>query len=54
MCKICIDWHLGKLTIDEAFRNLSEFKETGIKTEQDDDHYWEMAEMLSEDEYETY
>ncbi len=54
MCLVCRDWYLGKLTIDEAWRNLNEAKEAGFTTEEDYDHYFEVAEMLSEDNYETY
>ena len=51
MCQICKDWQLGKLNITEAWRNLGEAKEVGTLTEEEYNHYYEVAEMLSEKEY---
>ena len=50
MCAICKDWLLGKLTANEAWRNLNESKES--LDQEDPNHYFEVAEMLSEKEYE--
>jgi hypothetical protein len=40
---------LGKLTIDEAWRNVNELKQLGFATEAEYNHYLEVVEMLSED-----
>jgi hypothetical protein len=50
MCKICVDWQLGKLTLDEAWRNLGETRAAGFDSQEEIAHYWDVAEMLSEDE----
>lgn len=44
MCLICVEWQLGKLTFDEAFRNLNEIKE------EDPEHYDEVVALLLEED----
>lgn len=47
MCMICVDFNLGKLTIDEAYRNLKEvFKD-------EDEHTLEVWLKLVEKEMES-
>ena len=47
MCNVCRDWELGKLTLSEAWRNLDEMKEKPVTSDEEQDHFWEVAEMLS-------
>lgn len=53
MCQICKDWQLGKLNITEAWRNLNEAREAGFETNEALAHYFEVAEMLAEEQNET-
>ncbi len=53
ICTICKDWELGKLTIKEAWRNLSEARLSGFDSEEDISHYWDVAEKLMDIEDET-
>jgi hypothetical protein len=46
MCKICIDWQLGKLTIDEAWRNVHESADIEYSTGGNLDHLLDLAERL--------
>ena len=52
MCKICVDWEMGKMTNEEAWRNLREFAREETVTDQDMSHFFEVAERLKEKEYE--
>lgn len=47
MCLVCIDFAKGKLTIEEARRNIGE-----MITSEDVDHLIEVATMLEEAENE--
>lgn len=44
---------MGKLTIDEAWRNLGEMRAAGLESKEAISHYWDIAEMLSEEENEA-
>lgn len=46
MCKICLEWELGKLTNQEARRNLGEMINVGADSEEESLHYWELMEKL--------
>jgi hypothetical protein len=48
MCKICFEWQLGKLTTNEAWRNLNELATLDMSQEELD-HYWETAMKLADD-----
>jgi hypothetical protein len=53
ICIICAEWQLGKLTTEEARRNLGETAYSGPKSEEELIHYFEAMEMLSKDINET-
>lgn len=52
MCRICAEWLLGKISTKEALRNLNEVKDALLNTDQELDHYYEVAEKLAESDYE--
>jgi len=54
MCIICKDWEKGKLTLDEAWRNLSEIAWDEFNSEEERTHYLEVAEMLAEKKNEEF
>ena len=47
MCAVCRDWQLGKLTTEEAWRNLNEMKDLATTTDEEVDHFWEVAQKLA-------
>lgn len=48
-CIVCRDWELGKLTIEEAKRNLGEIAETKSDlTDEELRHYWDLWEKILE------
>lgn len=47
MCLVCTEWLKGNLTTKEAQRNLQEVR---LITDEEIDHYWEVAIELMEDE----
>ena len=49
MCLICIEFKAGKLTVNEAFRNYDEMKETI-----EEDHKLEVDQMLFEGLWKEY
>jgi hypothetical protein len=49
MCNICKDWELGKLSIQEARRNLGEAIASGAKTDEELVHFFEVAELIAKD-----
>jgi hypothetical protein len=48
MCIVCLDWQKGKLTLEEAWRNLNEIAWDGFNSEEERLHYLEVAEKLAE------
>ena len=48
MCLICKDWELGKLTIEEAYRNLKE-----VYDEKENPHSIEVWIKLAQSELES-
>lgn len=50
MCLVCIQWELGKLTNEEARRNVGEFINVGTETKEELEHYLELVRKLQEDE----
>jgi hypothetical protein len=50
-CIVCRDWELGKLTNEEAKRNLNEIADSNSElTDEEAKHYWELWEKILEDE----
>jgi hypothetical protein len=49
MCLVCTDWIKGSLSTPEAWRNLNETR-TEDSTQEEIDHYFEVAEMLTKDQ----
>jgi len=45
---VCTDWIKGNLTTKEAWKNLNETR-TPDSSQEEVDHYFEAAEMLSKD-----
>jgi len=43
MCVLCLDFKLGKLSIEEAFQNLDE-----MESVMSDEHYDEVTSMLND------
>ena len=54
MCIICSDWLKGKLTNKEAQRNLSEFISAKMDSEEEIAHYYEVAEIIAEEDLDKY
>jgi hypothetical protein len=50
ICLVCKDWQKGKLTAEEAIRNLSEMLNSEDGTEEDVYHYFEAAAIISDEE----
>ena len=49
MCIICKEWEMGKLTSQEALRNLGEI--IGAEKDQDKlEHYWDVSDKIVEKE----
>jgi hypothetical protein len=53
-CIVCSDWEKGKLTLDEAWRNLGEIAWDEFNSEEERIHYLEVAEMLAEKKNEEF
>lgn len=48
MCRVCVDWNKGKLTVDEAFKNLDELL-VDIESDEDFAHYIEVIKKISDE-----
>lgn len=49
MCRICVEWELGKLTTKEAFRNLGELINS-TDDEETKDHLFDLSNKLLDEE----
>ncbi len=52
MCLICSDWEKGKLTSEEAWRNLCEMSKLPSTTAEELMHYFELSGKILEKEHE--
>lgn len=48
MCAICLEWEKGKMTKKEAWNNLLESIVALDPSDEKREHYWELAQKLSE------
>lgn len=52
MCRICVEWEMGKLTSKEAFKNLGEAINSS-NSDTDRDHLFEVSEKILSKEVPT-
>jgi hypothetical protein len=53
MCIVCRDWQLGKLTYQEAQKNLREMFDAGYDSDEEKQHFLEVFEEITEDKFEN-
>ena len=66
MCLVCIEWNKGKLTKEEALRNLRELRQVGIEldetpgaekarfTDEQKRHIWEAEQKVKLDDHKRW
>lgn len=54
MCLVCTEWNKGKLTKDEALRNLKELRLDDDLSDPEKRHLWEVEQKVKLDDHKRW